>query len=126
MSGFQLAAVLVVYAVIGTVGLIMMKRGLPTDVSIFPLGIESALRFARRCMNPLVIVGFLCYAGSFALSLVILAARPLSFAYPLMNAVAYVAALVAAIVVLGERATLVATVGLVLIGVGIVLIARSL
>lgn len=125
MSGLQLAEVLVVYAVIGTVGLIMMKRGLPADVSIFPLSFESALRFGRRCLNPLVIIGFLCYAGSFALSLVILAVRPLSFAYPLMAAVAYVAALVAAIVVLGERVTLVGAIGVALIGVGILLVARS-
>jgi multidrug transporter EmrE-like cation transporter len=125
MSGLQLAALLVVYAVVGTVGLIMMKRGLPADLSIFPLSFESVLRFSQRCMNLLVIVGFICYAGSFALSLVILAVRPLSFAYPLMGAVAYVAALVAAIVVLGERVTLVGAIGVVLIGVGIVLVART-
>jgi len=125
MSGLQLTEMLVVYAVIGTVGLLMMKRGLPTDVSIFPLSLASALQFGRRCLNVLVIVGFLCYAGSFALSLVILAARPLSFAYPLMAAVAYVADLVAAIVVLGERVTLVGVIGVALIGVGILLVARS-
>ena len=125
MTGLELAAVLVIYAVIGTAGLILMKRGLPADVSIFPVSVESLLRFASRCLNARLIVGFVFYAMSFALSLVILAARPLNFVYPLMTAAAYVGALAAAIIVQGERVSAAMALGIVLIGAGVILVARS-
>lgn len=122
MSILQLALVLLVYTALATSGLVLLKRGLPSDVSLFPLSADSASQFLQRSLNVRFIIGFVFYAASFALSLVVMAALPINRGYPLLVAVSYVGAIVAGFLVLGERVTLVSLAGIALIGVGIFLI----
>ena len=68
------------------------------------------------------IVVFACYAASFALSLVVMAALPINRSYPLLIAVSYLGAVVAGVLILGERVSVASVVGLSLIGAGIFLI----
>lgn len=125
MGNSQLAVLVVFYAIIGTLGLALMKRGLPTDVAVFPLSVESVAAFVRSSLNAAVIVGFLFYAVSFATSMVLLAARPMSFIYPIITAAAYVGAVAIGFLVFRERVTPQAMLGIVLIAAGLFFLSRG-
>lgn len=122
MSALQLTLVLLVYTTLATSGLVLLKRGLPSDVSLFPLSAGSASQFLQRSLNLKLIVGFVFYAASFALSLVVMAALPINRGYPLLIAVSYVGAIVAGFVVLGENVSPASVAGLALIGAGMFLV----
>lgn len=125
MTNTQLFGLVAFYAIIGTLGLALMKRGLPTNVSVFPLSADSIAAFVRSCLNASLVIGFLCYATSFATSMVLLAARPMNFIYPIITAAAYVGAVMIGFVLFRERITGQAMLGILLIGAGITLVARG-
>ena len=125
MTNLQLAGMVAFYAVIGTMGLALMKRGLPTDVSFNPLTAASLRTFILRRPNVSFVVGFVCYATSFATSMVLLTVRPLNVIFPIITAAAYLGAIAMGYLFLGELLTIAGAFGIVLIALGIAIVAGS-
>ncbi len=79
---------------------------------------------ARLALNPAILSGLAAFAASFLLWLKILAAAPLSYAYPMVS-LGYVFVFVVSWLYLGESLPPLRVLGLALIIAGIFFIARS-
>jgi multidrug transporter EmrE-like cation transporter len=102
----------VVYTVLATTGLVLLRRSLE-DASL-----QELLR------DPTFYLGGLCYAASFATFLVSLRRFEVLSVFPLFTGLAYATVAVAAALVLGETLTASRVGGIVLVGVGAVLLVR--
>jgi len=78
----------------------------------------------RLALNPAILVGLVAFAASFFLWLKVLAAVPLSYAYPMVS-LGYVFIFVVSWLFLGESLPALRILGLALIVCGIFFIARS-
>ena len=104
---------LAVYVVLSTTGLILLRARLRSGESINQL-----------LLDPLLLVGAVCYALSFFTWLLALRSFELTRAFPIFLGTSYAAVMVASVVVLDEHLTSLRVAGLVLVGLGIVLISR--
>jgi drug/metabolite transporter (DMT)-like permease len=86
-------------------------------VNIWPIGLQVAF-------NPFFIAGMLCYVFSLVFWLLVLSRLDVSIAFPL-NSLSYIACAVGAYFILGESLTTGRIVGIVIIMIGVLLLARS-
>jgi multidrug transporter EmrE-like cation transporter len=106
------AVYLITYAVLSTTGLILLRRSL-ADVST-----------GDTLSDPLFYAGALSYALSFGTFLLSLRRYEVLTVFPVFLSVTYAGIAVAAAVFLGESLTPVRVAGLVLVGAGLILLAR--
>ena len=106
-----LALNLLIYVVLSTSGLLLLRTSLRDDG-----GISDLLR------DPRVLVGALLYAASFLTWLFALRRHELSLVYPIFIGTGYVAIVLASALFLGESLGAARLVGIALVGVGLLLL----
>lgn len=104
---------LVVYVVLSTTGLILLRARLRSGEPINQL-----------LLDPLLLIGAMCYALSFFTWLLTLRSFELTRAFPIFLGSSYAAVMVASVVLLNEQLTSSRLAGLVFVGVGMLLITR--
>lgn len=104
----------ILYLIANTTGLYFLK----TSVTGVPL--DSIVSYMKLLTNYKFIIGFLLYAMSFLVWIVLLSKKDLSYIFPIVIGLSYVCIIIMAILVLKEDFTLSKAVGATLIGLGIV------
>ena len=109
--------------VIGTAGQLLLKFGMDQIGhfafawgNAFPIGIKIAL-------NPFVVAGIGCYVLSLVVWLMILSRAEVSYAYPMLS-LGYIITAIAASYLFGEDLSLPRILGIVLVIMGVILIAK--
>jgi len=103
---------------------IMLKYGM-TAVGQFDFGARTiAMTAGRVAVNPLIILGLFTFAISMTSHMLVLSRVELTFAYPFLS-LAYVVVAVWGFFIFGESMSLSRVVGIALICLGTVFIARS-
>lgn len=110
----RLAAYVAVYVALGTTGLMLLRGSLS----------ENDRTLGELLRDPRFAVGAAVYAASFLSWLSALRYYKLTTIYPIVTGVSYTAVLLASVVFLGERISADRAFGMVLVGVGVLLIAR--
>jgi multidrug transporter EmrE-like cation transporter len=113
-----LAASIAGYVVLSTAGLLLLRSVLSSTRG------TASEQAAELASNPLFITGAVLYAASFLVWLIALRSNELSTVYPLFVGLGYAAVTLASFVFLDEHLSLGKLVGIVLIGVGALLLAR--
>ena len=108
-------ALLAAYTVASSVGLLMIKSGLAETTSLSASALQQALA------SPIFVIGALLYVISFAAWIGVLAAMPLSIAYPLAMGLTLTCTSVGAAVLLGERPDAATLAGIVCVFAAVVL-----
>ena len=110
--------------IIAAVGQIVLKLGM-NKVGTIDSGKAALLTFFTKALTtPLVLFGLLLYGLSAVLWLVVLSREKLSFVYPMVD-FSYVVTIALSVVVLREEVPLLRWLGLGVICLGIILIAKS-
>jgi multidrug transporter EmrE-like cation transporter len=104
---------LVVYVVLSTAGLLLLRSRLGSGESLGSLATD-----------PRFLLGAACYAASFLTWLATLRHFEVTKAFPIFLGTSYAAVTVGAVFILGESLSTSRVVGIVLVGVGIVFIGR--
>ena len=112
------ALTLVAYVCLSTAGLLLLRRSLGSAEG------TAGEQLARLATDPAFVGGALLYAASFTVWLLALRRNELSTVYPLFVGLGYAGVVVASFVFLGERASSSQLVGIVLVGIGALLLAR--
>jgi multidrug transporter EmrE-like cation transporter len=107
-----LAGYSLVYTVLATTGLILLRRSLANAT------LESVIA------DPAFFAGALCYAASFATFLLALRRFEVLTVYPTFTGLAYASVTVAAAIFLGESLTPSRVTGILLVGGGVTLLVR--
>lgn len=106
-----------IYLVCSTAGLMLLKA------SITGLELSSLSSYVGLLLNFRFVVGFLLYATSFLVWLVLLSKKDLSSIYPIVTGLSYLVIMLAAVFILKEDFTLGKIIGVVLIGLGVITIS---
>ena len=112
---------LIPYVVLSTAGLVLLKRASTTSFAS-QLSWQSILRLAADWK---FVVGFMCYAASFGIWMVILSKRELSYVFPFATGLGYISVLAVSCLFLGEQLSLSRILGVLFIGIGLVFISRG-
>ena len=115
---------IVICVVLGICGQLLLKQGMSSDPDRVDRVDEVLPRLMKAAMNPVVIAGFLFYAVSAALWLIVLTRNELSYAYPLLS-MGYIAVVVLSRVFFHESVTATRFLGTLVIAVGVWLISRT-
>ena len=113
-----LLATVLVYAVLNASGLLLLRVALQTPRG----GDERTL--GALLSDPRLFAGGLLYVLGFVTWLATLRTHPLSTVYPIFVGVGYASVVIASLWLLDERATVAKVGGLVLIGLGLIFVAR--
>jgi len=105
---------LISYAILGSLGLTFIKKDLNLSAS-----------FVISALNPLFLTGILLYGASFLLWLKILNSHDLSLAFPVASSALFVFISLFSSLILGEHLSFLKIIGMVVITVGIILVARG-
>lgn len=106
---------------IGAVAQILLKMGVN---EVFPQGLNLSLRVFSAFLSWRVLCGFVLYAGSSLLWLMVLSKRDLSYAYP-MIAAGYVVVVFLSWLVFKEHVPMLRIAGLALICLGVAVVGLS-
>ena len=107
-------AVIFVYALISSLGLVLIKKGLnAAGFSLFAL------------MSSFVIFGFLLYGAGFIIWFKILNDNDLSSAFPVASGALFVFISIFSAYYLGENLSIVRVVGIAIIFIGIIFVSRG-
>ena len=109
---------IVIFIILNTAGLLLLKTSLPAGFSL------SSQTIISLFYNLRFIFGFIFYASSFLTWLYLLSKKDIVYIYPIAVGLSYVAIIIASMIFLKETLTLPKTIGIVLIGLGLVFIAR--
>jgi len=122
---FKTVVVMILAVSAGTVGDILLAKGMKELGDLSTQGVRGILNTAVQAMTePKIIVGTACLALFFFLWLAVLSWEDLSVALPL-QALNYVLVAFLAQFYLGEQVTPLRWAGIALVCIGVVLIARS-
>jgi len=108
----------------GVCGQMLLKQGMASTGDVVDEVGEVIPRLLRAATSPVVITGFLCYALSAALWLIVLTRAELSWAYPLLS-MGYVIVVVLSRVLFHEAVTPMRFLGTLVICAGVWLISRT-
>ena len=118
---------IVVCVVLGVCGQLLLKHGMTSgaggDDEVDQVG-EVIPRLLRAAMNPAVVTGFVFYAVSAALWLIVLTRAELSYAYPLLS-MGYVLVVILSRFFFQEAVTPMRFLGTLVICFGVYLISRT-
>jgi drug/metabolite transporter (DMT)-like permease len=110
--------------IIAAIGQLILKSGM-NQVGKFSLSLNSLIPdFVRIFSNPLVLLGFFLYFASALLWLIVLSREKLSFVYPLV-AFSYVVTVILSKLILKETVPPLRWLGLLIIILGILTVAKS-
>jgi drug/metabolite transporter (DMT)-like permease len=110
---------------LGAAGQILLKVGASNPALVAHLGSGNLMGFATRALvSPAVLAGFVLYAASAALWMVVLARSELSFAYPFIS-LGFVITATYGWLALNESLSLVRVAGIAMIILGVLLVSRS-
>jgi len=104
----MLAGYVLIYVVLSTTGLLLLRSSLQGSRSIGSL-----------VSDPVFLIGGVCYACSFFAWLLSLRRYELTTIYPIVVGAGYSAIVVASFLFLGERPSSVKLIGIALVGVGV-------
>ena len=116
----QTALLVIIAVASGAVGNLLIKL----SAKDFPQNI-SVEAFGKMATNPTLLLGILFLAGSFPVYAVVLQRLPLSFGFPLVQNLAFVALLLLSYFFLKESLTLINLLGILLLIVGLFLAAMK-
>jgi len=119
MSQFILLSVVIVLNVLGHV---FLKAGMNRIGGISPLQLLSD--FSKVFSTPYIIFGLLSYVLSVAMYMVVLSRAHLSYAYPLLNGLAYALIILISWQVFREPFSTIKWIGIFLILLGVVLVGK--
>jgi len=109
--------------VIGTAGQLLLKLGMD-QVGHFAFSLHNIIPIGIRiALNPYVVAGICCYVLSLVVWLMILSRAEVSYAYPMLS-LGYIITAVAAYYLFGEDLSLARILGIVLVIIGVILIAK--
>jgi len=111
-------AVVFVYIALSTSGLMLLKKSLSTLPQL------SAGAVVSLSTNVQFLCGFFCYAASFLTWLWLLSKNDVSSIYPTVVGLTYAVIVLTSVVFLGETFNAPRTIGVALVGVGVILLAR--
>jgi multidrug transporter EmrE-like cation transporter len=125
-DAMRLPPLVVLFIAIGLGGLgqVSLKHGVGLVRQFGPLGVGTLWPVVRAIFTPYILLGFLLYALSSILWLAVLQQKQLSYLYP-MIAAGYVLVVVLSWLFFRENIGWLRLMGLVVICVGVVLVARS-
>lgn len=103
----------VVYVSLSTSGLILLRSRLAHAESI-----------AVLARDPRLLAGAVCYAASFLTWLAALRRFEITRAFPVFMGLSYATVTIAAVIVLGERLSVIRALGIALVGVGVLLVSQ--
>jgi multidrug transporter EmrE-like cation transporter len=112
----KLISCIIAYLFLSTVGLTLLKAGASSKHNITIIELAKNWQF---------ILGFVCYALSFATWVYILSRKDLSFIYPIIIGLSYVAIMATSIFYLKEEISLSKVLGSLFIIVGIITITSQ-
>lgn len=115
---------ILVCVALGVGGQLLLKHGMSADRDAVDRMDEVLPRLAKAAINPVVIAGFLLYALSAALWLIVLTRAELSWAYPMLS-LGYVLVVLLSRVLFHEAVTPPRLVGTLVIVAGVWLISRT-
>lgn len=115
-------ALILLAVALNGVAQLLLKAGTQALNSLGLAGTTATL--AAAAFQPFILLGLACYVVSFAVWILALGKVPVSIAYPMLS-IGYVFNAVAAFYLFGEALTLPKLLGLGLILVGVVVLARS-
>ena len=121
MKNFWMVLICVLF---GVCGQMLLKQGMASTGDVVDEVGEVIPRLLRAATSPVVITGFLCYALSAALWLIVLTRAELSWAYPLLS-MGYVIVVVLSRVLFHEAVTPMRFLGTLVICAGVWLISRT-
>lgn len=107
---------IVAYLVCSTIGLMLLKT------SIAGVELQSISSYAKLLLSYKFIVGFLLYAASFLVWLILLSRKDLSYIYPIVIGLSYMLIMLMAIFILKENFTIGKAIGAMLVGLGIIVL----
>lgn len=116
----QTALLVIVAIASGAIGNLLIKlsaKDVPQSISLETLG--------RMASNPTLLLGILFLAGSFPIYTLVLQRLPLSFGFPLVQNLAFVALLILSYFFLKEQLTFINFLGILLLIVGLFLAATK-
>ncbi|MFH1459854.1 MAG: EamA family transporter [Candidatus Omnitrophota bacterium] len=109
---------------LASVGQVLLKKGMVV-VGVFNVSDESMITyFLKAFTNIYIIIGFLSFAASTLVWLLVLSKLPLSLAYPCV-ALGYIIVTILSKVFFNEVITFMRWLGIVVICIGVFLISRS-
>ncbi len=103
---------------------LLLKAGTTSLGRMFPPEEQILSEFFRILFQPFVISGLACYVISVSLWIAALSKVPVSIAYPMLS-IGYIVNAIAAHYLLGEGLTLQKVIGIGVISVGVLLVAKS-
>ena len=115
---------ILVCVVLGVGGQLLLKQGMSADRDVVDRVSEVLPRLLKAALNPVVIAGFVLYALSAALWLIVLTRAELSWAYPMLS-LGYVINAAAAHYLFGEVVSVTRWLGIGFIILGVWLVARN-
>jgi len=113
----NLVIFIVVYLVCSTIGLMLLK------MSVFGVELNSLQSYVKLLFNYKFIVGFLFYATSFFVWMILLGKKDLSYIFPMVIGLSYLSIMALAIFVFKENFTLIKFAGVLFVGIGIFFIS---
>ncbi len=117
---------IIISTVLGAIGQILMKKGMDS-LSKLQGGekiVDIIVYYIKAIFSPFVFLGLFCYAISMVIWLWVLSKYELSYARPFVS-VGYVIVVLYSFFFMGEHITLLRWVGIGLIVVGVVFVAKS-
>lgn len=125
MRQLGIVVLAIVCAVLGAAGQIALKAGVSSPSALGELASGNTVAFlARALLTPTVLAGFVMYALSSLLWLIVLARADISFAFPMISLGFVLTALYGSLC-LHENVSLTRMAGIALIVTGVTLIGRS-
>lgn len=107
---------IITYLFCSTIGLMLLKT------SVTGVQFHSISSYIHLLTNYKFIIGFLLYAASFLVWLVLLSRKDLSYIYPIVIGLSYLFIMLTAVFILKENLTIGKALGAILIGLGIIII----
>jgi multidrug transporter EmrE-like cation transporter len=108
----------------GAIGQILLKTGM-SKIGYISIKYSDIIQYAQKAfVSPYILVGILSYMLSMILWLIILSRVELSFAYPMVSA-GYIIIIVFSYFILHENISLLRLIGVIMVCMGILFIARS-
>ena len=109
---------IIIFLITSTIGLLLLKSGMKS----FDIDFQSVLGNFKIVINLKLIVGLLIYIISFLTWIVILARKELSFIYPIIIGLSYIAITCTAIIILHESLSVAKVMAIILICCGIIIL----
>ena len=115
---------ILVCVALGVCGQLLLKHGMSADRDAVDRMDEVVPRLMKAALNPVVLAGFVFYAISAALWLIVLTRAELSWAYPMLS-LGYILVVILSRFLFHEAVTATRFLGTLVVAIGVWLISRT-